>query len=180
MILNRQDAEPPLASGQGNRSSTGTACRRPQLPGRFFTPVCCQTWRSALTDLNLLSLLSLLSLLICLMTTSTNAYAAPPADSSGVKGRITLSPACGGPPREGEDCQAPYAQVEIRLLNQAGSVVGQARTSSQGLFQIAAAAGRYRLQVMTLEKVTRCPIVPVQISANTLISVDVDCDSGMR
>ncbi len=110
----------------------------------------------------------------------TLAYAAQPASSSGVKGRITLSPVCGGPPREGEDCRAPFAQVEVRLLNEAGGVIGQTRTSSQGLFQIAAAAGRYRLQVMPLEKITRCPLVNLQISANTVASVDLDCDSGMR
>lgn len=142
---------------------------------RFTASVCTPagrlTWRDALTSLGLLS---------CLMTLCASAYAAPPTGSSGVKGRITLSPACGGPPREGEDCQAPYAQVEIRLLNEADSVMGQTRTSAQGLFQFAAVAGRYRLQVMPAGKMTRCPIVYVQINANTVASVDVDCDSGMR
>jgi hypothetical protein len=142
-----------------------------QRTASVFAPSGRQSWRDALTTLGLLS---------CLMAMCAGVYAAPPADSSGVKGRITLSPTCGGPPREGEDCQAPYAQVEIRLLNEAGSVMGQTRTSAQGLFQIAAAAGRYRLQVMPSGKITRCPIVYVQISANTLASVDVDCDSGMR
>lgn len=117
--------------------------------------------------------------LSCLMAIGANAYAAS-ATLSGVKGRITLSPTCGGPPREGEDCQAPYAQVEIRLLNEAGSVIGQTRTSSQGLFQMAAAAGRYQLQVMPAEKITRCPLVAVQISADSWASVTLDCDSGMR
>jgi hypothetical protein len=141
------------------------------LSGSFSPAAGRQSWRGAVTALGLLS---------CSMMMSTNAYAAPPANSSGVKGRVTLSPTCGGPPREGEDCQAPYAQVEIRLLDEAGSVAGQTRTSPQGQFHIAAAAGRYRLQVMTLEKITRCPLVHVLISANTVASVDLDCDSGMR
>ncbi|MCV2366638.1 peptidase associated/transthyretin-like domain-containing protein [Roseateles oligotrophus] len=115
----------------------------------------------------------------CLLSMGANAYAAS-TPVSGVKGRITLSPACGGPPREGEDCQAPYAQVEIRLLNEAGSIIGQTRTTSLGLYQITAAAGRYQLQVMPAEKITRCPLINVLISANSFTSMSLDCDSGMR
>ena len=75
--------------------------------------------------------------------------------SSGVQGSVTLSPACGGPQREGVACTAPYADVELRLLASDGAAVASAYTSANGHYLLSAPAGRYRVQVMTPVRITR-------------------------
>lgn len=100
--------------------------------------------------------------------------------SSGVHGAVTLSPACGGPQREGVTCSAPYADVELRLIADGGATVASTRTSSAGRYLLPAPAGHYRLQVMTPIKFTRCPSPEVLVTGKESSVVDIDCDSGMR
>ena len=113
---------------------------------------------------------------------ATGAVAASGASggSSGVRGTVTLSPACGGPQREGVACNAPYADVELRLLASDGAAVASARTSATGHYLLAAPAGRYRVQVMTPVRITRCPSPDVLVVAKQTSIVDIECDSGMR
>jgi hypothetical protein len=99
---------------------------------------------------------------------------------SGVQGAVTLSPACGGPQREGVSCNSPYADVELRLMTDGGAMVASTRTSATGRYLLAAPAGRYRLQVMTPVKITRCPSPEVVVVAKQTSVVDIECDSGMR
>ena len=99
---------------------------------------------------------------------------------AGVQGTVTLSPACGGPQREGASCNAPYADVELRLVADGGAVAASTRTSATGHYLLAAPAGRYRLQVMTPVKITRCPSPEVVVVAKRTSVVDIECDSGMR
>ena len=115
-------------------------------------------------------------LLACMLIGASGGAAA----GSGVEGTVTLSPACGGPQREGAGCQAPYADVEVRLIGHGGSVVATARTSSAGRYLLPAPAGNYHLQVMTPIKITRCPSPAVKVTQQQISVVDIDCDSGMR
>ena len=110
---------------------------------------------------------------------ATGAVAAS-GGSSGVQGSVTLSPACGGPQREGVACTAPYADVELRLLASDGAAVASARTSATGHYLLTAPAGRYRVQVMTPVRITRCPSPEVLVVAKQTSIVDIECDSGMR
>ena len=110
---------------------------------------------------------------------ATGAVAAS-GGSSGVQGSVTLSPACGGPQREGVACTAPYADVELRLLASDGAAVASARTSATGHYLLAAPAGRYRVQVMTPVRITRCPSPEVVVVAKQTSVADIECDSGMR
>lgn len=106
--------------------------------------------------------------------------AAASSGSSGVQGTVTLSPSCGGPQREGIACSAPYADVELRLITSAGAVLGSTRTSATGHYQLTVPAGRYRVQVMTPVKITRCPSPEVVVVAKQTSVADIECDSGMR
>ena len=106
--------------------------------------------------------------------------AAASGGSSGVQGAVTLSPTCGGPQREGVACNAPYADVELRLLASDGAAVASTRTSATGHYLMAAPAGRYRVQVMTPVRITRCPSPDVLVVAKQTSVVDIECDSGMR
>lgn len=106
--------------------------------------------------------------------------AAAASGGSGVQGTVTLSPTCGGPQREGVACSAPYADVELRLIASGGATVASTRTSPAGRYLLAAPAGRYRLQVMTPVKITRCPSPEVLVVAKETSVADIECDSGMR
>ena len=97
-----------------------------------------------------------------------------------MQGTVTLSPSCGGPQREGIACSAPYADVELRLITSAGAVLGSTRTSATGHYQLTVPAGRYRVQVMTPVKITRCPSPEVVVVAKQTSVADIECDSGMR
>ena len=110
---------------------------------------------------------------------ATSAAAAS-GGSSGVQGTVMLSPACGGAQREGAACNSPYADVELRLLASDGAAVASTRTSANGRYLLAAPAGRYRVQVMTPVKITRCPSPEVLVVAKQTSTVDIECDSGMR
>ena len=112
-----------------------------------------------------------------LVATSAAAAGGGP---SGVQGAVTLSPSCGGAQREGDACTAPYAGVEVRLVGDGGTVAASARTSPAGRFVLPSPPGRYRVQVMTGSKITRCPLLDVVVTAQVLSRVDVECDSGMR
>ena len=106
--------------------------------------------------------------------------AAASGGSSGVQGTVTLSPTCGGPQREGVACNAPYADVEMRLLASGGATVASTRTSAAGHYLLAAPAGRYRVQVMTPVRITRCPSPEVVVNTKETSVADIECDSGMR
>ena len=120
----------------------------------------------------------LLGWLTCALI-ATGAAAAS-GGSSGVQGTVTLSPACGGAQREGVACNAPYADVELRLLASDGAAVASTRTSATGHYLLATQAGRYRVQVMTPVRITRCPSPEVLVVARQTSTVDIECDSGMR
>ena len=120
----------------------------------------------------------LLGWLTCALI-ATGAAAAS-SGSSGVQGMVTLSPACGGAQREGVACNAPYADVELRLLASDGAAVASTRTSATGHYLLAAPAGRYRVQVMTPVKITRCPSPEVLVIVKQTSVADIECDSGMR
>lgn len=124
-----------------------------------------------------LAWLSCAAIAACGTTVSVTTAGAGP---SGVQGGVSLSPTCGGAQREGTDCRAAYADVELRLLSASGEVVASARTSADGQYRLPAAAGRYRLQVVGRAKPMRCPVPDVVVSDGAFSTVDISCDTGMR
>ena len=100
--------------------------------------------------------------------------------SSGLIGRVNVSPTCPGPQKVDEVCSAPLAKAQVLLLDGSGMTVGAATTSEQGTFEIAALAGTYRVRVAIAGRLPNCPVVPVTVSADQFAVVEIACDSGMR
>ena len=122
----------------------------------------------------------LLGWLACALIATGAAAAGSGNGNAGVQGTVTLSPACGGAQREGVACNAPYTDVELRLLSSDGSTATSTRTNATGHYLMTAPAGRYRVQVMTPVRITRCPSPEVLVVARQTSVADIECDSGMR
>ena len=100
--------------------------------------------------------------------------------ASGVHGSVVLSPSCAGAQVDGAECQTPFADVVLQLSTLEGQLVSSGRSSVLGLYDLAAPAGRYRLQVIVPMKIVRCPRTEVEVIDGQSTPVAVRCDSGMR
>ena len=100
--------------------------------------------------------------------------------SSGLIGRVNVSPTCPGPQKVDDVCSAPLAKAQVLLLDGSGMTLGVATTSEQGTFEIAALPGTYRVRVAIAGRLPNCPVVPVTVSADQFAVVEIACDSGMR
>ena len=111
-----------------------------------------------------------------------NPFAASSSDGPGhrLAGVVWISPICAGAQREGEVCRAPLAGVEVHLNEGGGRVAASATTDAAGAFTIHAPAGRYRLHVAGLVKLTRCPDLDITLPMTKSAPVDLECDTGMR
>lgn len=98
----------------------------------------------------------------------------------GVRGHVTLSPACGGAQASDSACRAPYADGQLDLVGADGTVVASTRTGSDGAYDIAAPAGRYHLKLRQRGKLPRCPSPQLEIGAGARTVVNIECDSGLR
>ncbi len=96
-----------------------------------------------------------------------------------VSGHVLIGPLCAGPVREGQSCEADYADVEVVLSDARGQRVARARTNAQGRFELSAEQGPYTLAVLS-PKVVRCPDVPLRLTQRALALPAVLCDSGRR
>src|SRR5438874_1086308 len=100
-----------------------------------------------------------------LITAMTDSLSAATADSAEYRlaGVVWISPTCAGAQREGDPCREPLAGVEVRLSDSAGRIQGTARTDANGAFAIRAPLGQYRLHVVGLTKVPRCPELAITL-----------------
>ena len=117
-----------------------------------------------------------------LATALMNPFAHASTDIPGhrVAGVVWISPSCAGAQREGTLCRAPLAGVEVRLSEIGGRVAATAITDAEGTFAMSAPAGRYRLHVAGVAKVSRCPDLAVTLPLANPAPVELECDSGMR
>ena len=117
-----------------------------------------------------------------LATFLMNPLAVSSSDGPGhrLTGVVWISPSCAGAQREGDLCRAPLAGVEVRLSESGGRVAASATTDASGAFAMNAPAGRYRLHVAGLVKVTRCPDRDITLPLAKSAPVELECDSGMR
>ena len=113
-----------------------------------------------------------------LLWLSASALAA--ANDSGVRGRITQSPACAGAQPADAACSRPLAQVQVELTKEDGTAVAATRSGADGSYAMLAPPGHYRLQVRGRARLQRCPSPAVEIVAGTHAVADLECDSGMR
>ena len=101
------------------------------------------------------------------------------AASYTVVGKVSVGPQCGGPQREGQSCDVDYEGVEVRLLDEQGRTLAQVQTNAQGSFQLAGAAGRHTVRVIS-PKVVRCPDQWVELPQLGDTPLRLACDSGRR
>ncbi len=117
-----------------------------------------------------------------LISALMNPHAASCSDSAThpFAGVVWISPTCAGPQREGDLCRAPLAGVEVRLSDSAGRVAASATTDAAGAYAMRATAGRYRLHVVAVVKIPRCPELAIMLPMAKPAPVELECDSGMR
>lgn len=97
-----------------------------------------------------------------------------------LRGTVVLGPTCSGPDLEGPGCSQPWVDVPLVLHDATGTrVVARQRSGAGGEFGFSLPAGRYRLSVQT-DKVTRCPVLDVELLAVQGRTLRIDCDSGRR
>ena len=96
-----------------------------------------------------------------------------------LRGQVTLGPMCGGPQREGQQCDIGYADVEVQLIDSHGAVVGRVRTDAQGGFVLKVAQPRLTVHVVS-PKVVRCPAQVLPAPLQPASALVLACDSGRR
>lgn len=99
---------------------------------------------------------------------------------SGVTGRVTVSPAGPGAQRMGNPASAPLGGKDVRMIDDSGTLAGQATTAPDGRFAIYVPAGAYELRVVVNGAFPRCKAAPVSVRQGQLTAIDLACDSGMR
>ena len=119
---------------------------------------------------------------VMLISALMNPLAASCSDSAThpLVGVVWISPTCAGAQREGDLCRAPLAGVEVRLSDSAGRVAASATTDATGAYTMRAPAGRYRLHVVGVAKIPRCPELTITVPTAKSGPVELECDSGMR
>jgi hypothetical protein len=114
------------------------------------------------------------------VTASTTTVAPPlPVERSGVRGRVTAGPTC---PVERPDQPCPPNPVHGRVdaLDRAGRAAAHATTDDAGRYAISLPSGQYTLRVVTDGFLPRCPDTAVSVTGTSPVTVDIDCDSGIR
>jgi len=99
---------------------------------------------------------------------------------TGVYGKVTQAPTCGGPQRPGQTCIEPLAGAAVMLLDGTDHVVGNTATDEQGLFAIHAPAGDYTVKIDTgADPLPSCPSTAVTVTTR-IANVRIQCDTGIR
>lgn len=101
------------------------------------------------------------------------------AEESGIFGRVTQSPTCGGPVRPGQHCQGPLAGATVQVVDDKERVVGTAVTDERGLFAVRTMPGDYTVEVAVDGVLPTCPDTRVKVPGRIVV-VSVQCDTGIR
>jgi hypothetical protein len=109
---------------------------------------------------------------------ATAAWAAGPGYA--LRGSVVLAPTCSGPDLERPGCSQPWVDAPLVLHDAAGTqVLARQATAAGGRFSFTLPAGRYRLSVQT-DKITRCPVLDIELPAMRDRVLTIDCDTGRR
>jgi hypothetical protein len=101
--------------------------------------------------------------------------------TSGVNGRVHISPAHPGPQRIGESGSAPMHGATVQVLDASRHVVARVVTDADGRFSVALPAGDYSLEVdVGNAALPRCGAAQVTVRDGHVEDAELECDSGMR
>lgn len=99
--------------------------------------------------------------------------------ATGLEGVITIGPVHPGPVREGMADSAPLANFTFAVANEKGPVTSFT-TDAEGGFRILLAPGRYTISQNSKDKIRRCGPFDVDVVAGKVVTVQWECDTGMR
>ena len=100
--------------------------------------------------------------------------------NTGVEGVITISPAHGGPVREGQPNSVPLAKTTF-VVRQEDQVATSFTTDEQGRFKISLPPGRYVVEKgEPRTRIGNYGPFSVNVVAGEMTKVEWNCDSGMR
>jgi hypothetical protein len=87
-----------------------------------------------------------------------------------------IMPVC----REGVPCDGVYKGARVVLRTPSGQVVKRATADERGEFWMDAAVGRYEVGIDVEGPMPSCASAQVSVNARETVSVEIDCDSGIR
>ena len=122
---------------------------------------------------------------LALLTFSCSPMMAQPAEATpsadtGIDGVILISPARGGPARQGVPDSAPLAEMEF-TVRKGDETAATFKTDSEGKFRVAVPPGHYTvLRQGVRGRVGRFGPFEVVVVAGQMSKVEWICDSGLR
>jgi hypothetical protein len=133
-----------------------------------------------MTVLLIVGLIGLASVACGSSSTTSTSTTAPPADGAGVSGTVTAGPTC-PVERPDQPCPPdPVAAATIDAIDTAGHIAQRATTDSAGRYSISLRPGGYTLQVSLPEPFPVCPDTSVTVTAGSVVTGDILCDTGIR
>jgi hypothetical protein len=103
------------------------------------------------------------------------------AATTGVSGRVTISPAHPGPQRIGESGSAPMQGASILVLDAQRHVVARTVSDADGHFSAIVSPGEYSVEVdLGTARLPRCSTMRASVKDGEFAKVELECDSGMR
>jgi hypothetical protein len=102
-----------------------------------------------------------------------------PASETGIEGTISVSPAHGGPTRQGVPDSKPLADTEFHVKVQSG-VVATFKTDNEGRFRITLPAGHYTVSKKGSGAAIGNYSFEVEVVPGQMKRVHWECDIGIR
>ena len=104
----------------------------------------------------------------------------PSGEESGIEGTITISPARGGPVREGDAASVALANTTFVVENNNAEVTSFT-TDANGHFRASLPPGHYKVSLKERKSsIGRFGPFEVDVGSGKLTSVQWECDSGIR
>ena len=112
---------------------------------------------------------------VCVCTGQT-----PSGGESGIEGTINISPARGGPIREGEPASVPLVNATFVVENNQAEVASFI-TDDKGHFKASLPPGHYKVSLKARKSsIGRFGPFEVDVASGKLTNVQWECDSGIR
>lgn len=102
-----------------------------------------------------------------------------PLDGSGIVGRITAGPTC-PVVRSDQPCPPHPVVATVEAVDPTGNVAGMTTTDDAGRYAIHLAPGSYTLHVSIEGPFPRCHESGVTVAPGPPLTVNIDCDTGIR
>lgn len=139
------------------------------------------TTLSALVIVPIITFVGLATLTVAPLASASSVNSQSVLNKQGITGQITVgpvSPICG----DANPCYAPY-QTTMLVLNNAGKVVANFSSDSQGFFSVSLSPGKYTVeQPVGLSRISLPSVAPmdVKVTSGQYTYLPIQFDSGRR